>query len=499
MRKLVAGGLGFRFCRERSSLHHRMSLAARFGVLMLLALVSGSANAQTLTTLLSFNGANGSNPEFGSLTLSGSVLYGTTTGGGTYNRYGTVFSVPVSGGTGTVLHSFNGSDGLNPFCALTLSGSTLYGTTTDEGESGGNGTIFSIPLGGGALTTLFRFNGSNGTSPGGSLTLIGSTVYGTTEAGGLNGGGGTVFSFNTAGAGFNSLCSLNGRYACPNGGMVLGGSTLYGTTWSSGTYGDGTIFSVPVSGGTATTLFSFSGANGQRPQDGLTLGGSTLYGTTGEGGAYNHGTVFSMPVSGGTPTTLLSFSGTNGAMPWGILVLSGSTLYGTTSAGGAYSDGTIFSMSVSGGTATTLFSFNGSDGQGPTAGLTLSGSVLYGTTTSGGAVNAGTVFALNIAPATIALSSISSATIISGGTGTVGMTLSNSPTSGYNLNYTLSAAVTSGTASLGTATPTSGSLAPGGSQSCMVSATSTHWASIRFRLPPATRIPPTFRRRPRPP
>ena len=54
--------------------------------------------------------------------------------------------------------------------------------------------------------------------------------------------------------------------------------------------------------------------------------------------------------------------------------------------------------------------------------------------------------------ATIALSNASNATIITGGTATLGTTVSNSPSSGYNLNYTLTAAVQSGSATLGTVT-----------------------------------------------
>ena len=63
------------------------------------------------------------------LTLSGNTLYGTTVERGGINGYGTVFSVPVSGGSPTVLASFNGSNGEMPDAGLTLSGSTLYGTT----------------------------------------------------------------------------------------------------------------------------------------------------------------------------------------------------------------------------------------------------------------------------------------------------------------------------------------------------------------------------------
>ena len=36
---------------------------------------------------------------------------------------------PLSGGSPTVLASFNGSNGENPEAGLTLSGNTLYGTT----------------------------------------------------------------------------------------------------------------------------------------------------------------------------------------------------------------------------------------------------------------------------------------------------------------------------------------------------------------------------------
>ena len=54
---------------------------------------------------------------------------GRPTEGGA-NGDGTVFSVPLSGGSPTVLASFNGSNGEYPEAGLTLSGNTLYGTTS---------------------------------------------------------------------------------------------------------------------------------------------------------------------------------------------------------------------------------------------------------------------------------------------------------------------------------------------------------------------------------
>ena len=51
-------------------------------LLALLAIaVSSAADGQTFTVLGSFNGTNGANP-YGSLTISGSTLYGTTAYGG---------------------------------------------------------------------------------------------------------------------------------------------------------------------------------------------------------------------------------------------------------------------------------------------------------------------------------------------------------------------------------------------------------------------------------
>ena len=79
-------------------------------------------------------------------------------------------------------------------------------------------------------------------------------------------------------------------------------------------------------------------------------------------------------------------------------------------------------------------------------------------------------------PATISLSSVVSATVITGGTAILGTTVVNSASAGSsNLNYTLAAAVQSGGATLGTVAPgATGTLAPGASQACTVSATSTN-------------------------
>ncbi|MGO9109422.1 MAG: beta strand repeat-containing protein, partial [Thermoguttaceae bacterium] len=477
MKKFIAVTFGFRSCGEGSRLLRRMGLVTSLGALTLLAAVSDQTNAQTLTTLLSFNGTNGHYPT-GSLTLNGSTLYGMTENGGAYG-YGTVFSIPVSGGTPTNLLSFNDTNGAQPLGSLTLSGSTLYGMTSLGGIHD-EGTVFSVSVTGGTTATLLSFSGTNGSNPEGDLTLSGSTFCGMTLSGGTFGGG-NVFSIGTNGSGFKNLLLFSGTNGdTPYRSLTLSGTTLYGMTSQGGTNKYGNIFSIGTNGSGFKNLFSFSGTNGNTPLGSLTLSGSTLYGMTSLGGTNGEGNIFSISTNGSSFQNLFSFSfgGSNGYQPYGSLTLSGSTLYGMTPFGGASGDGNIFSIGTNGSGFKNLLSFSGTNGKNPYGSLTLSGSTLYGMTAEGGTDGDGTVFALNglgVVPAKIMLSGVFNATIISSGTATLGVTVSNSAASGANnLNYTLTATIQSGNAAIGSVTPSSGSLAPTTSQPCTVTATSTN-------------------------
>jgi len=64
--------------------------------------------AQTVNTVVTFDGTNGANPRFGILTQGrDGSLYGTTEQGGLYGL-GTVYKLQTNG-TITVLHSFSGT------------------------------------------------------------------------------------------------------------------------------------------------------------------------------------------------------------------------------------------------------------------------------------------------------------------------------------------------------------------------------------------------------
>lgn len=269
---------------------------------------SASLDGSSFNTVYAFHPASdGGSPQAG-LVLAGSTLYGTTSSGGT-NQTGTVFSVNTNGSGFTVLHSFaalgtgpaTNADGAAPLGALVLSGSTLYGTTSGGG-SNGDGTIFALNTNGTGFVILHHFTGGlDGREPQAGLLFSGGALYGTTEFGGTNDTG-TVFSISTNATGFRVLHAFgwlaqqtNSDGALPKAGLLLSGSTLLGTASGGGLYAGGTVYMVDTNGAGFTTLHSFNRLlEGEFPQCDLVLFGNTLYGTVPAGGVSGHGAVFAL-------------------------------------------------------------------------------------------------------------------------------------------------------------------------------------------------------------
>ena len=264
-----------------------------------------------LTTLLKFTGSNGNGgPSYTGLTISGNTLYGTAEGGPN-GTYGEVFSLPIAGGAATTLASFPYSSGKAPYgimpsSGLLLSGGLLYGTALESGPSGGGlGTVYSLPVAGGTPTVLAEFNGtksSNGSMPYGNLTLSGGTLYGTTRRGGSSGNG-TVFSVPVTGGKLTTLAEFSGLNGSnPTGGLVLVGGTLFGTTTTGGPFDTGEVFSVPVTGGAPTVLAQFNQNRGYSfgvyPEGNLIYSDGVFYGTTSQAGNGADGTVFALVPNG---------------------------------------------------------------------------------------------------------------------------------------------------------------------------------------------------------
>jgi uncharacterized repeat protein (TIGR03803 family) len=153
--------------------------------------------------------------------------------GGGATGLGTIFSLAATGGTPTVLYSFDGAHGAVPYDSLTLSGSTLYGPATHGGDltlnrGGGVGTIFSIPVTGGTPTVLHTFEGPDGEFPC-DLTLSGSTLFGMTAAGGAKNDG-TIFALHILPGDANG----DGQVDINDLTIVLANFGQSGCAWSQG-------------------------------------------------------------------------------------------------------------------------------------------------------------------------------------------------------------------------------------------------------------------------
>jgi uncharacterized repeat protein (TIGR03803 family) len=320
-----------------------------------------------------YTNRDGAFPEAG-LAISGGTLFGMARGGGTWGK-GTVFKVGTNGTDYTVLKAFpaltdNGvaqtnSDGASPFAAVTLSGSTLYGTTA-EGGSSGNGTVFKLDTNGAVYTVLKDFpptslypyyTNADGAAPLAGLAIAGDTLYGTTYGGGISGHG-TVFKINTNGADFTVLKSFssistypytNSDGAQPRARLTISDATVYGTTWQGGSSGLGTVFKMYTNGTEYTVLKNFTQNDGWSSYAGVEASGGGLYGVTALGGSFGQGTVFRMNADGTDYTVLKNFSAAypfEGANPRGGLILRGRILYGTTEIGGGFNEGTVYKLAL---------------------------------------------------------------------------------------------------------------------------------------------------------
>ena len=355
--------------------------------------------AQTFTTLVSFDGTNGANPQAPVIQGTDGNFYGTTSAGGANgwpSNYGTAFKVTPSGAL-TTLHNFcsqpNCHDGKQVYAGLVQANDgNFYGVTC----GGNGGTAFKVTPEG-VLTTLHAGVDS-------SYALMQASdgnFYGI--SGGYNGG--TVFKITPTGS-LTTLYNFCSQPNCadgtsPDGLVQASDGNFYGTTASGGTgscyLGCGTFFKI-TPGGTLTTLHSFDFSEGYFVASLMQAVDGNFYVTT-EGGVGGNGAIFKVDASG-TLTTLYSFCSqpncTDGSSPRGALFqATDGNFYGTTVLGGAnvscnsgYGCGTVFKITPS-GTLTTLYSFcsqaNCTDGAIPVAGLVqASDGDFYGTTEVGG-------------------------------------------------------------------------------------------------------------------
>src|SRR5258706_27722 len=172
-----------------------IGLKAIWTMIAVSLLVMGNAAVAQETILYNFNGGtDGSTPLGTLISDSSGNFYGTTEFGGA-STSGTVFELsPQAGGCyrEKVLHSFgDGNDGQLPIASLIFDAAgNLYGTTAAGGTNGG-GTVFELsPQSGGGWreTRLANFSaaGSNPNGPNGAMVFdLAGNLYTTTYFGGL--------------------------------------------------------------------------------------------------------------------------------------------------------------------------------------------------------------------------------------------------------------------------------------------------------------------------
>jgi uncharacterized repeat protein (TIGR03803 family) len=331
----------------RGNLYGTAFFGGAFGLGTVWELPHGS---HTLTALASFNGANGELPLQNGVIIDGrGNLFGTAQFGGSLG-FGTVWELAHGSHTITTLASFNAANGAFPASSPLLMDShgNFFGTT----QSGalGNGVVFELPHGSHTISALAVFNGTNGTRPVGGLIMDSQgNLFGTAQGGGPSNQG-VVFELPRGSHTLNVLASFNGpNGASSQGSLIMDGrGNLFGTTQFGGAFQQGVLFELPHGSHTIIPVANFNGPTGIYPFVGLIMDArGNLFGTANEGGnpIFRAGTVFELPQGSHTIIPLGDFNFTNGAFPLAPLVTDGrGNVFTTGGVGGAFGDGTVVEL-----------------------------------------------------------------------------------------------------------------------------------------------------------
>lgn len=298
----------------------------------------------------------------------------------------------------TTLFNFDGSNGTNPYGTLVLEADGSLVGTTRSGGSVDRGTVFRLTPGG-SLTTLTDLNGSDWKFPIAGVTPASDGAYvGAASSGGPNNNG-SLFRVSSSGevTTLHLFGTGNSPGVTPYSQLVSDQQgNLFGTTLSSNVIGEayGTVFKLGTDGALSTLAVLNEGA-GAWPYGKLTIDSAgNLFGTTYFLGQYNGGTVFRISPDGAF-TVLHAFENdVEPSRPIGGLYLDNQgNLFGTTTylASGGFG---IFKIASDGG-------FSSLGNFGPDTGCFPNGELigdaagnLFGTTTQCGPSNHGTVFKL---------------------------------------------------------------------------------------------------------
>jgi uncharacterized repeat protein (TIGR03803 family) len=363
----------------------------------MLALAASTVAHAQFSVLYNFGSMSSDpyNPTYSGIIAQGrdGNLYTSATSGGTIDE-GAAFKITPSGAV-TLLYSFSGPDGAEPFGGLTLGTDGNFYGTTYTGGSYCCGTIFKITPSG-ALKTLYNYPGNgDGNSPyAPPVQGTDGNWYGTMSSGGANGQG-TVYKLTPAGV-LTTLYSFDSTHgAQPRAPLVQGtDGNFYGTTTYGGSDEDGVIFKITPAGKLAV-LYNFDETHGRLPISPLVQGtDGNFYGTTLGGGSTESGVVFKITPAGKL-TVLHTMNGTtDGSTPAaGLVQATDGNFYGANSQVGKASSGcpngcgTSFQVTLK-GKLTVLHNFDLTTGSTPyDTPFQHTNGIIYGDTNLGGTGN----------------------------------------------------------------------------------------------------------------
>jgi uncharacterized repeat protein (TIGR03803 family) len=313
---------------------------SRFFVLMFVSFfLAGASPAQTVTTVVNFNGANGAYPYDVTLVQGrDGRLYGTTANGGA-NGLGAVIRINLSDNNSVVLHSFSGTDGSGPGGGLTLASNGYYYGTAGNGGSSNLGVLYSITSAG-TYTVLHNFGGgSDGLNPyAPPIQASDGNFYGTTAGIPNSNNPATMYKYTSSGVysviyTFDSSISGVGVYGLTQGADGL----LYGAAYWGGADNCGTIVKLTTAGILKEThSFNCASGGGHPIIAPILASDDNLYGTTQADGEYSGGILYEISNVFGV-NDRYNFDpslGNGGAPDAGLVQGSDGNLYGVTSQGG---------------------------------------------------------------------------------------------------------------------------------------------------------------------
>ena len=275
-----------------------------------------------------------------------------------------------------VLHKFDGTSGSVPYGSVVYSDGKLYGTTVKSTSTGGGGTVYSLNLDGSGFELLKNFTDSaDGYQVYNGLTIVDDNIYGIANSGGTSGLG-VIFKIDST-DNFSVIHNFTGlgQGAHPYTSPTYYNGSLYGQTWGGWTSGLSNMYKYDLATNTYSNLYNTT-TPGVQPFGTVTFINGYAYGMNSDNrDTANYGNVFKFDPTTSSYEVVHTFTGgTAGGYPYDSLAWDGGNyVYGTTlgfypwssSETDALNDeGVVFRMNINTNEYTVLHDFSAQSGDG---------------------------------------------------------------------------------------------------------------------------------------